>query len=342
LSSPAAPGGDRPLLSSGVARVRSPGFPPEFVGRPAVVSRLVRCEAPLVLIVAPPGYGKTSLTAEWDQWDERPFFWLAPGREDGGELPDLIGTRRGRRPRVVVLDRAERLAPEGLAELAERLLDELAPGSTLVVCSRREPELPEGRLRAHRILFEVRRRELALSALQAAELLRLSGLEVDPGVAAALVRETDGWPAALYLAALSMRERREQQDGAARFLGDDHLLVEYVRDEIFSALTAEEARWLSLCSVADELTGPLCQALTGQPGSARMLPESRRMLPAAAIAGTACFGIACGASCAAARRPGSSRSCTGGRAPGTSSRDQPTPRSSRPAGRATLEGWGDC
>jgi LuxR family maltose regulon positive regulatory protein len=247
------------------------------VGRPAVVSRLVRCEAPLVLIVAPPGYGKTSLIAEWEQWDERPFVWLAPGTADGGELPDLIGTRRGRRPRVVVLDRAERLAPEGLAELAERLLDELAPGSTLVVCSRREPELPEGRLRAHRILFEVRRRELALSALQAAELLRLSGLEVDPGVAAALVRETDGWPAALYLAALSMRERREQQDGAGRFLGDDHLLAEYVRDEILSALTADEARWLSLCSVADELTGPLCQALTGRPGSARMLPELARL-----------------------------------------------------------------
>ena len=62
---------------------RAPAFQAEFVRRPALVRRLTSARnAALAVLVAPPGYGKSSLLAEWAQEDERPFLWLAPSRSD--------------------------------------------------------------------------------------------------------------------------------------------------------------------------------------------------------------------------------------------------------------------
>jgi LuxR family maltose regulon positive regulatory protein len=235
---------------------------------------MVRSAAPLAMIVAPPGYGKTSLVAEWQEWDERPFVWLgcAAGPEASDRLP--IPAKARRKPVVVVIDKAEQLPPGQLPQLLEGLLAELVPGSTLVLCSRSEPQLPEGRLRAHRLLFELRRPELALSVPQAAELLRMTGCDVERDVAAALVRDTGGWAAAIYLVAAAMH------GGGARAGTDlscnDSPLSQYLHDELLSELTPEDAGWLSRCSVADELTSGLCQALTGEAGSGRRLVRIAR------------------------------------------------------------------
>jgi len=262
-------------LASAVTRIRPSVFPRAFARRPGLVSRLVRSEMPLILIVAPPGYGKSSLVAEWEQWDERSFVWFSPTARSPRQSPvaALRGTRR--RPLVAVLDRAERVPKRELGGVVEGLLDELSPGSALVVCSRVEPRLPEGRLRAHRLLLELRRRDLELSVPQAAELLRLSGGDGDHDIAASLVRATRGWPAAIYLAALSKGERGTARE-PGRFLGDDDLLSQYLQDEVLSQLSAQEIRWLSRCAVAEELSPKLCEELSERAGAGRTLPDLAR------------------------------------------------------------------
>ena len=107
----------------------------------------------------------------------------------------------------------------------------------IAVASRTEPPLPLGRLRAHRELVEVRMADLAMTPAEAASLLRGAGVELEFEEIQALVRRTEGWPAALYLAAVSMRERPGGRRRA--FAGDDHLLVEYLRDDVLSAVPAE-------------------------------------------------------------------------------------------------------
>src|SRR5437763_11599983 len=62
--------------------MRGPAQPRGMVGRPALVRELIEAvDIPLVLIIAPPGYGKSTLLAEWASVDERPFLWL--GRAAG-------------------------------------------------------------------------------------------------------------------------------------------------------------------------------------------------------------------------------------------------------------------
>ena len=113
-------------------------------------------------------------------------------------LPHLSRTLEGRRlPFVLVLDDAHRLhASESLRALSD-LIESVRPGSQIAVASRRDPELPIGRLRAHRMVVELRAPDLAMRADEAAGLLELAGFEPDDDGIAALLRRTEGWPAGL-------------------------------------------------------------------------------------------------------------------------------------------------
>ena len=272
--------------------------------RPGLVDRLIEAdEARLAVVVAPPGYGKSSVLCEWAQRDQRPFVWIAlePRAADAAQLTarsiidafgagdwleseiaaeldeqtDAVGALArliGALPRsfVLVLDDAHLVAPRALATVVGACLKELPAGSTVALGSRTEPALPLGRLRAHRQLVEVRTHDLAMAPAEAASMLRGTGLEFDFEEIQALVRRTEGWPAALYLAAVSMRER--PGNGAEEhFTGDDHLLAEYLRDDVFSAVPDDLRDFLLRTSVLDELSGPVCDDLLERRGSAQAL-----------------------------------------------------------------------
>jgi len=282
-----------------------PTFSAGFVRRPKLVARLAQArEASLALIAAPPGYGKTSLLAEWAEDDGRPFVWvtvderddeparlaasivrafvangLAAAPDDGadaGERLQRMMRASGLPDFVLVLDGAEAVSPPVLREVAGGLLAELPRGSQLAVASRIEPTLSIGALRARRALVELRTSDLAMISADADTLLRRSGLALDEGAVATLVRRTEGWPAGLYLAALSLRDRPEAGESVSDFAGDDHLVVEYLRDEIMDGLSPQTVTFLTHSSVLDELCGPLCDTVLGQEGSGVILGELTR------------------------------------------------------------------
>jgi LuxR family transcriptional regulator, maltose regulon positive regulatory protein len=218
-------------------------------------------QVPIVLLVAPAGYGKTTLLRQWDALDPRPFAWLP----HGAELEPGAS-------RVLVLDDAHLLDGPALATLVATL----PPGSQLALAGRHEPALPVGRLRAHRQLVELRTADLAMTRTEATTLLRRAGAPLDRSAVEALMRSTEGWPAALYLAALSVREQDDAPEAAARFAGDDRLLADYLRDELLASLPADRVRLLVRCSVLDRLSGPLCDAVLGRTGCGRVLAELAR------------------------------------------------------------------
>jgi LuxR family transcriptional regulator, maltose regulon positive regulatory protein len=260
----------------------APAFPPEFVPRPKLVGRLRGTpNAAVALIVAPPGYGKSSLLSEWAAHDKRPFVWLridsAAGSRGVVDSPtELIEPVHGRRGCVVVVDDADLLAPELLREVATAVLDDLPRGSMLALASRTEPELPTGRLRAHRALVEIRMNDLAMTPAEATTLLCQAGFELECDAVKTLVQRTEGWPAALYLAALSLREHPDHPAGVEGFRGDDHLLSEYLRDDVLTALPAELMSFVVRTSVLEELSGPLCDAVLREHGSALTLTTVAR------------------------------------------------------------------
>ncbi len=140
---------------------------------------------------------------------------------------------------MLVVDDAHLVRPEGLRELVADVMRELPAGCVLALASPQEPDLALGRLRAKRMLVEVGVDDLAMSPAEASMLLREAGLELDFGSVQALVKRTEGWPAALYLAALSVREQADPCAAAMAFRGDDHRLTEYLRDEIFAGWPAK-------------------------------------------------------------------------------------------------------
>ncbi len=291
-----------------------PAFRAGFVSRPALVARLLDGrDAALALIAAPAGYGKSTLLAEWAACDERPFIWItldarardpvlvaasiAQAFEDVGWIdPDVWpaltsslangGTSalgrlmrsldRDERSFVLVLDDAHAISPSVLKGVVPPLLEGLGQGSQVALASRTEPPLPIGRLRAHRALVEIRTEDLTMAPAEAATLLRLAGLELDFAAVQALSGQTEGWPAGLYLAALSLHERGDMAAGLKRFAGDDHLIAEYFRDEVLAELSPKFTRFLIRTSVLDDLSGPLCDAVLEGNGSGGTLAQLAR------------------------------------------------------------------
>ena len=90
------------------------------------------------------------------------------------------------------------------------------------------------------------------------------------------MHRTEGWPAGLYLAALSLREQPDRDHAVARFAGDDRLVADYLRDELLAGLPHEDLRFLTSTSVLAELSGPLCDAVLGRPGSGATLRDLAR------------------------------------------------------------------
>src|SRR5947209_1292137 len=162
--------------SQTIAPSRSPRPHPsgKLVRRARLVDRLMAArEATLALIVAPPGYGKSTLLGQWEECDEREFVWLNHAdleRTGQTGLPDGLGEHDQRS--VVVIDHADRLPRRRLRSGLAWLLEELPESSLLAIASRREPPLPVGRLRAHRALVEVRMGDLAMTVPEAGSLLR--------------------------------------------------------------------------------------------------------------------------------------------------------------------------
>ena len=233
--------------------------------------------------MAPAGYGKTTTLLEWAQHDERPFAWVPLHRADDeaehlrasvARATDPL-TGRGREF-VLVLDDVQVLRSRGAIDVLTALVEDPPAGAQLVLASRCEPPLPLGRLRAHREVLELTPRDFVMTRGEAAALLELAGAELAAADVDTLVRRTEGWPAGLYLAAVSLRDQPDTAAAIARFGGDDRVVSDYVADSLLSELTAEEVTFLQRTSVLDRLSGPLCDAVLLESGSAERLRDLAR------------------------------------------------------------------
>ena len=145
------------------------------------------------------------------------------------------------------------------------LLEHQPPQLHLVLATRVDPPLPLAQLRARGQLVEVRAADLRFTADEAAAYLNGSmGLGLSADDVAALEGRTEGWIAALQLAALSLQGRDDASAFIAGFAGDDRYIVDYLAEEVLARQTAEVRDFLLQTSILERLTGPLCDAVTGR------------------------------------------------------------------------------
>jgi LuxR family transcriptional regulator, maltose regulon positive regulatory protein len=236
---------------------------------------------PVVVVVAPAGYGKTTVLSQWAEHDPRSFAWmrLEPRHDDPATLAACIDDAlagAGAEPFVLVLDDVHAVQAAEAFGVMERVAAALPSGSQLALATRREPALALGRLRAHRQVVEVRTADLAMGHSEAAALLEVEGLRLEGDDLDILVRRTEGWPAGLYLAALSLGAEPDLRAALDRFAGDDRMVAEYVRDELLRSASPDQVRFLVRTSVLDTMSAPLCDAVLASVGSGTTLAELAR------------------------------------------------------------------
>jgi LuxR family maltose regulon positive regulatory protein len=294
-----------------VPRVRSGS-----VSRTALVNRLRAVDGPsLVTIAAPAGYGKTTVLTQWAARDTRPFAWVSIDERDNDPvvllrhvaaslhaveplrigvlnalkareasiwtsvIPRLGAALSAFEPLVLVLDDAHLVRSRPALEAVAAIADHIPEDSLLVLAGRVTPRLPIAALRAGGRLFEVGADELALSPREGQLLLRSAGLDSSFTEVVELVRRCEGWPAALYLAALALRESEDQPTRAADpipFGGADKHVSDYLRAEYLSKLRPGAIRFLRRTSVVEPMSGALCDAVLRDVGSGRELEKIER------------------------------------------------------------------
>jgi LuxR family transcriptional regulator, maltose regulon positive regulatory protein len=173
---------------------------------------------------------------------------------------------------VLVLDDYHVIDARDVQDAMAFLLDHLPPRLHVVIASRTDPALPLARLRARGELVETRAAELRFTPDEAAAYLNeMMGLQLTARDVAALEGRTEGWIAALQLAALSMQGRDDVAGFIAGFTGDDRYVVDYLAEEVLQRQSDRVQTFLLQTSILGRLSGPLCDAVTGQGGGKAML-----------------------------------------------------------------------
>lgn len=298
-----------PLLETKLHAPRRRGV----VDRPRLRDRLDLLDQPaLTLVSAGAGFGKTTLVAEWfadgpatgwvslDRRDNDPsLFWAyvtAAARAATSGIGSTTESRVASAPSadaivtallndlhnvvgdvVLVLDDYHVIESTEIHEAVTYLVEHLPSHIHLVISSRTDPPLPLAAMRARGDLLEIRAADLRFTGAEAAEFLRQSmGLTLAPADLQLLGTRTEGWIAALKLAALSMQGRDDPSEFIAEFAGDDRFILDYLVGEVLDRQDAHVRRFLLETSVLARLSGPLCDAVTGRPGGRAMLEQLER------------------------------------------------------------------
>jgi ATP/maltotriose-dependent transcriptional regulator MalT len=179
---------------------------------------------------------------------------------------------------VLVLDDYHLIQSQPIHDALTFLLEHLPPGqSHLVIVTRDDPLLPLARLRARGELTELRATDLRFSFSEAAEFLNhVMGLNLSIKDIAALERRTEGWIAGLQLAAVSMQGRKDVTGFVQSFTGSHHFVLDYLVEEVVDQQSESIQDFLLHTSILDQLTGPLCDALTGRSSGQRTLEMLER------------------------------------------------------------------
>ncbi len=296
------------------SKLRRPAIRPGTVRRWSLLERLARDDSrPIVSVVAPPGFGKTTLLSQWASRSGLAFAWVSVDERDndpkvlltyiaealdaiepideqvfdalsspGSSVLGAVVPRLGwalwsmTAPVVLVLDDVHVLHDPGCGAVMSVLADHMPGGSRLVLAGRDEPPLEIPRLRAAGKITEIGPGDLALTREESSSLLREAGAALSEDDVDELHRRTEGWPAGLYLAALSLREGGSPGCAAAAFGGDNRLVAEYIESEFLARISRPQRMFLTRTAILERMCEPLCEAVLGSGGSAATLAGMAR------------------------------------------------------------------
>jgi ATP/maltotriose-dependent transcriptional regulator MalT len=290
-----------------------PGIRREWLDRPSLLRRLSGTTARLILLSAPAGSGKTVLVSQWRAVPDGPrFAWVSldagdnnPSRlwwrvigavrracpEFGVDPPQILQPRQGRvllpalitrlatlrAPVVLVLDDYQAVDFDRCHTQVEGLLRDLPPSVQVVIMTRGIPPLELARLRAAGEVADIGMRDLRFSRPEAGALVAaVAGVTLDGPDLSALLARTEGWPAGLYLAALSLRGHPSPHSFIDQFTGNHRFIADFLAEEVLSRQAPDVRQFLLRTSILGRFTVSLCDAVTGRTDSAQLIERLER------------------------------------------------------------------
>ncbi len=179
---------------------------------------------------------------------------------------------------VIVLDDYHLIEDPTIHDSLIYLIEHLPDNLFVALCTRSDPPMPLSRWRVRGYLTEVRLPDLRFTSAETQSFLRdVMRLLLDDEDVARLETRTEGWAAGLQLAALALQEspavndREAQKSFIARFSASHQYVLDFLTTEVLAHLPEESQQFLLQTSILKQLSGSLCQAVTGNPNSAETL-----------------------------------------------------------------------
>src|ERR687898_944102 len=173
---------------------------------------------------------------------------------------------------TIVLDDYHVIHSGPIHEATSFLLEHLPENVHLVISGRADPPLPLAKLRARDQVTEIRAAELRFSTEEAAAFLKgVMRLTLSVADVSALEEVTEGWVAALQLAALSMRDREDVSGFVETFSGGNRHVLDFLAEEVLERQSEGVREFLLKTSVLERMSAPLCDALTSRNDGQQML-----------------------------------------------------------------------
>lgn len=275
----------RVISGISLARTLPPVLPPNFLTRKAILSQVAIDRAGVTLIVAPAGYGKTSLVAEYISTLEFPVIWLSFDDSESetsfnahliqavqNVLPNFGGwfssetemsTREvlkntfaeiayhpGRL--ILVLDNT-RDKNEEITSLADFFL-EVVPNNVHTIAIRRST--PMGALSRLQSLPNFKffnKNDLVFSPEEIENMASLHGLNLEDFSALEKVKSANGWPAAVQLI-LNIVSRGTHLTSRTNTFLESSEQIKYLVHELLKTMNADDIKALVALSVCDEFS----------------------------------------------------------------------------------------
>jgi LuxR family maltose regulon positive regulatory protein len=278
-----------------------PPITPDMVPRSELLERLERDQQrPLTLISAPAGYGKSILASMWLQASGLPGGWVSLDSTDNDlrtfvrymlaaiqtAVPDKLSLTQDllnapslpagiilarhlivdldqiETPILLILDDIHHIRAQSIFNFLDALLNHPTPVLRLVLVGRQDPPLPIASLRAYQRVSEIRARDLRFSPEETSRFLQqMLNRPISQEIAAEWTKNTEGWPVALHLAALSLLSRPQTANLDVHILGGNQFLREYLMAEVLARLAPSLQSWLLKTAIVDRFCAPLCEAI---------------------------------------------------------------------------------
>lgn len=289
--------------------------PRHAVDRPSLRARLdAGIAAPLTLVVAPAGSGKTVLLSQWGDsradlaiaWvdvsasDEDPVVFArnligalgradvrlspldvpvgAPDRGLGDPFVEAILAELSNLGQIVVVfDDLHNLARSAIVVDLWHMVEHLPDNVRFVFASRVDLNLVRRRHRLTHGLVDVRQSDLAFDTeVTTRAMEKILGGRVSAPIVEAVAARTEGWAAGVQLSALSLRFAPDPEKLADQLADTDRIIAEYLTEEVFDAQPSERQRALLDLAVLDEMSAGLVEAVMGRPDGRALLADLER------------------------------------------------------------------